>query len=119
MKALYCIGFAFLLATSGCASWLNHETGTAISDEQLQSITPNKTTKTEIFAKFGTPSRIMQSGDDQLIIYDHQILKSFGSNVNESVTFILNKKDVVTNVTKGKGSGSSTGNALLDAAARQ
>ena len=115
MKKLLCLAFAAVISLSGC-SLLNYETGTAITDNQLQTMQVNKTNKTDILATFGTPSRIMTSGKDQLLCYDHQIIKSFGKNVNESVTFVINSKEVLTKVIKGNGQSS---NPLVDAANKQ
>ncbi len=114
MKKLCCLAIAAVIACSGCGLFQNYETGTAISDAQLAAIQANKTTQQEVLALFGPPSRTMQVGDDQLVIYDHQIIKHFGDNVNESVNFTVNKKGVVTNVSRSQGS--NTSNPLLDAA---
>jgi len=103
---------------TGPGDYTEYETGTAISDEQLKKLKVNKTKRDDILTAFGAPSRIMTAGTDQLLCYDHQIIYPDESkqNVNETVTFIVNKKGVMTKVMRGKGQGA---NPLLEAAGKQ
>lgn len=99
---------------TGC-SMFNYETGTRITDQQLQTITKGKTTSSDILHSLGQPTKIFNTNEGDQYVYEYSVIKSFGRNVNESVTVILNKKGIVTDYLVNRNANNSS-NPLLDAA---
>ena len=97
----------------------NHVTGTKITDAQLASVTKGTTDLTYILGTFGTPSSTMQAGEKTMYVYNYNVIKSFGKNVGESVTFIVNKKEIVEEILVNRNSNNGAKNPLLEAAGVQ
>ena len=108
----------FALSVTGC-SMFNHVTGTKITDAQLASVTKGTTDLTYILGTFGTPSSTMQAGEKTMYVYNYNVINSFGKNVGESVTFIVNKKEIVEEILVNRNSNNGAKNPLLEAAGVQ
>lgn len=104
-----------LIHAPSAEAFLNHTTGTEISQEQMDALTVGKTTRQEVTEAFGAPARREQLGDTQVWYYDYSKIATFGKNISESTVLEFDSKGVLLSKSKS-GSTGATGNPLLDAA---
>lgn len=102
---------AFMVLFSGCADFFTYTEGRQITQEELDSIIINKSTKNDLETQFGAPDRITPTQECDMWHYDFAKISSFGSNVNESNVFCVDKKGKV--IKKLKGGKAQSKNPLL------
>lgn len=104
MKKLFLFSLV-ALAFSSCAAIDNFTTyteGTKITQDELDSIVVNKSSKSDLEEKFGAPSRISSSNECEIWHYDFVKISSFSPNINDSNVFCINKKGIVIKKLKAK-----------------
>lgn len=112
MKKLFLFSLVALVfsACSFLENFGKYTEGTEITQAELDSIVIGETKKSYLEEKFGAPSKISNTSECEMWHYDYVKISSFGSNVNESNVFCINKKGVIIKKLKGK---TNSNNPLL------
>lgn len=108
-----------LLLFNGCAKIQDfgaYKTGTEVSQATMDSFIDGKTKQKDVVAAIGHPNDKSKVGKVEIWKYNFTKIRHIGSNVSESAVFEWNSRGVLKSHYKTNGSGSNTGNALLDAA---
>lgn len=108
-----------LVVLGGCVGLptpMDHRTGTEVTNEQLSSFKPGKTTREDVVSAIGHPAQKSEHMGKEIWTYPFTLIAAIGKDRQESTIFEFDKKGVLLSAYKAGAVPGQTGNPLLNAA---
>jgi outer membrane protein assembly factor BamE len=102
---------------AGC-SFLDHRTGTEVTQQKLDTLKNGKSRQADVIAAIGHPSQKSMHKGKEIWTYDFNLVTAmpWQGNKSEATVFEFDDKGVLLNAYKTGGRPGKSGNPMLDAA---